>query len=163
MKKTILLLLLIIPVVITVLVYLIAGFVAREIRIASITGMEVDPAAVEEYNDSQIDDKYGLYWRDEQDQILDMKMYVGQQIDFEKFIIITSEPATARFKDLVIEKSFEDVDLELPIEDKIEITEGVLTAKETCDDTIIVIIKAEAGSGGISVTFIITKIVSLEV
>lgn len=90
MKKIILILLLIIPVVVTAMAYMLAGFVGRSLTIVPIAGISVDYAAAASRNVIPLVPNENVY------QITSAN--VNSSIDLTSFISV--QPAGARFTHL---------------------------------------------------------------
>ncbi|MCL2756447.1 MAG: hypothetical protein FWE45_05385 [Firmicutes bacterium] len=118
MKKIILLLLLVIPVIITLLVYMIAGFIAREIQYVAITGIHIN------YNSAE---NAGLFTASECNTIFESDpLTVGDEINLRN--IITVQPARARFESLHFQVVYEGTTTE---SEAITVINGVLGAAQS--------------------------------
>jgi len=95
MKKTILLFLFTLPVVIVVLVFAIAGFVGRQVMFVEITNVTMASAA--------LDPNGSNYLQPDDTNNFQLRVNVGDVIDLQRYLII--EPARARFSHLNIDIS----------------------------------------------------------
>jgi len=130
MKKIILLLLLVIPVVVTMLSFMIAGFVSREISYIPISHITIN---------HDVAGDVGLFYVPSGDDLIlhTFTFQQGDEIDLTQIII--THPARARFSSLLFNIFFDDVAVVDPIEDFIEINEyGVLRALQSTNDFIVI-------------------------
>jgi len=97
MKKTILILILILPVVVVSLVYMIAGFVVREAAVLPITGVRMHAPTMNSYNIFREGDDRAI--------VAPAGWTVGQIIDLRTFVFAEPEPS-ARFNNLYIRMHF---------------------------------------------------------
>jgi len=101
MKKTILILILILPVVVVSLVYMIAGFVVREAAVLPITGVRMYAPIMNSYNIFRTGDYRAMVDND--------GWSVGKTIDLRTFVFAQPEPS-ARFNNLYIRMHFTHAD-----------------------------------------------------